>query len=183
MPSFSGSSTAQLEQAVGTWTLCRPTMAGLEVGNLGKRVHGTIPITSAQFAVAEDGTVGDVRAVLDIASIDTGHAKRDKDLRKPVLLDLAKHPQLTFRGTQVVPLETGFTIEGLLTAKGTTRTITLPVTVDEKSDGTVAIRLTGQLDRRHYGIRAPRFMIGALVDFEIEARFARRGSDSDAVRA
>jgi len=29
------------------------------------------------------------------------------------------------------------------------------------------------LDRRHYGIKAPRFLIGALVDLQIEAVFGR----------
>lgn len=174
MPPFSGSAIGHLHQAVGTWTLVGPATAGFNVANFGlKRVSGTIPVTTAYFEVGQDGSVRDVRAVLDIASIDTGLAKRDSDLRKPGLLDLANHPQLTFRGTQVVARGHDYTVEGLLTAKGRTREIALEVTAGEQSDGTVLIRLTGQLDRRHYGIRAPRFMIGALIDIEIEATFGR----------
>lgn len=67
----------------------------------------TIPVTSAHVEVTEDGSVRDVSAVLDIASVDTGHRKRDSDLRKPGLLDLANHPQLTFDGTHATPLEGG----------------------------------------------------------------------------
>lgn len=55
-------------------------MASFSVGNLGKRVSGTMPVVSSHFAVGEDGSVRDVHAVLDIASIDTGHSKRDVPL-------------------------------------------------------------------------------------------------------
>ncbi|MBA3338234.1 MAG: YceI family protein [Geodermatophilaceae bacterium] len=174
MPPFSGSSAAVLQRAVGTWNLAGPTMAGFSVGNLGKRISGTMPVASAHFEVSEDGRVRDVRAVLDIASIDTGLAKRDSDLRKPGLLDLDNYPQLTFSATtDVVALEDRWSVNGLLTVKGTTREITLAVTVEQPSEDTARIHLTGHLDRRHYGIRAPRFMIGALVDIEIEAKFSR----------
>ena len=125
MPPFSGSATA-LHHAVGTWTLAGPTTAGFSVGNLGRRVGGTIPVTSAQVDVAEDGSVAGVSAVLNIDAIATGHARRDKDLRKPSLLDLANHPRLTFSGAEVTPYEGGWRITGLLTAKGTTRGITSP---------------------------------------------------------
>jgi polyisoprenoid-binding protein YceI len=174
MPPFSGSAIGHLHQAVGMWTLDGPTTAGFNVANFGlKRVSGTIPVTSAYFEVGQDGSVRGVSAVLDIASIDTGQVKRDSDLAKPGLLDLDHHPQLTFRGTRVVPLEHRWAVDGLLTAKGTTREISLQVTAEEQVEGAVRLRLTGQLDRRHYGIRAPRFLIGALVDIEIEATFSR----------
>ncbi|MDQ3715394.1 MAG: YceI family protein [Actinomycetota bacterium] len=173
MPPFSGSSAAVLQHAVGTWTLAGPTVAGFNVGNLGKRVRGTIPVSSAHFEIREDGSVRDVHAVLDIASIDTGHAKRDSDLRKPGLLDLNNHPQMTFDAAEVVALKDGWTVNGLLTVKGTTREITLDVTVEQPSEGTARVRMNGRLDRRHYGIKAPRFLIGALVDLQIEAVFGR----------
>jgi len=72
MPPFSGSSATVLRPAVGTWTLAGPAMASFSVGNLGNRVSGTMPVVSSNFAVGEDGSVRDVHAVLDIASIDTG---------------------------------------------------------------------------------------------------------------
>ncbi|MDQ4038782.1 MAG: YceI family protein [Actinomycetota bacterium] len=176
MPPFSGSSAAVLQHAVGTWTLAAPTMAEFSVGNLGKRVSGTIPVSSAHFEVSENGSVRDVYAVLDLSSIDTGLAKRDADLRKPRLLDLDNHAKLTFSATQVTSLEQGWTVNGLLTVKGRTREITLDVTAEQPSEDTVLVRLTGRLDRRHYGIKAPRFLIGALVDLQIEAVFGRRWS-------
>lgn len=135
MPPISGPVTAQLRHAVGTWTLIGPATAGFSVGNLGfKRVSGTIPMSSAHFEVAADGNVREVNAVLDIASIDTGHARRDSDLRKPGLLDLANHPQLIFSATQVTSVDDGWSVNGLLAAKGVTRAINLAVSVQELSD-------------------------------------------------
>lgn len=173
MPPFSGSATALLQHAVGTWNLTGPTSAGFSVSNCGRRVTGTIPVTSARFEITVDGSVRDVQAVLDSASIDTGLAKRDSDLRKPGLLDLNTHPQLTFSGTQVTRLDDRWTVVGRLTAKGRTRDIFLDVTVEELSGQSARVRLTGQLDRRQYGVKAPRFLIGVLVDIEIEATFSR----------
>lgn len=174
MSPFSGSSTAPLEHAVGTWTLTGQTTAGFSVSNFGfKRVNGTIPVTSAQFEVTDAGAVDGVIAVLNIASMDTGIAKRDSDLRKPGLLDLDNHPQLSFTSQQVLPRERGWTVIGLLTVKGVTREISLDVNGEQSADGVLGVRLTGQLDRRDYGIKAPRFMIGTLVDIQIEATFGR----------
>lgn len=175
MPAFSGSATARLHRSVGTWVLAGPTTAGFSVGNLGvKRVNGAIPVTSVRVDVAEDGTVRAASAVLDIDAINTGIAKRDLDLRKRGLLDLDNHPRLTFSSTGVTPREEAWTVTGLLTAKGITGEITLSATAEDRADGTVGIRLTGQLDRRHYGIKAPRLLIGEIVDVDVECTLRRQ---------
>ena len=174
MPPFSGSVTARLDRAVGTWTLADPTLATFTVGNLGRRVSGTIPVLSAQTDVAEDGTVCAVSAVLDIGAIATGHSRRDKDLRKAALLDLDNHPRLSFTGTDVTARDESWVVTGLLTVKGTTREITLDASADQQDDATMRVRATGQLDRRHYGVKAPRLMIRTLVDLEIDVTLRRR---------
>lgn len=174
MPPFSGSATARLLPAVGTWTVHEPMIATFSVGNLGKRVAGTIPVTSTEVDVAEDGTVRGASAELDIAAIDTGHTRRDRDLRKPNLLDLANHPRMTFSSTRLAEHDSGWTVAGLLTVKGTTREISLDATAELQADGTVRLRLTGQLDRTDYGIKAPRFMIGKTVDIDIDITLRRQ---------
>lgn len=62
---------------------------------------------------------------------------------------------------------------GQLTAKGVTREVTLAATAQQEPDDTVRMRLTGHLDRRDFRIKAPRFMIGTLVDMDIHATFGR----------
>ncbi|MBA2554543.1 MAG: YceI family protein [Geodermatophilaceae bacterium] len=118
MSPFSGSATTRLYAAPGTWTLAAPTTAGFSVGSLGvRKVAGTIPVITAQVEVAEDGSVRGVGAVLNIDRIDTGHTKRDKDLRKRGLLYLDNYPTLTFSGTQATPGEAGWAVTGLLTSR------------------------------------------------------------------
>lgn len=38
---------------------------------------------------------------LHLGAIDTGNARRDKDLRKPKLLDLDHHPAMTFAADSI----------------------------------------------------------------------------------
>lgn len=174
MSPSSGSTTAGLRPVAGTWTMAGPATAGFTVGNLVvKKAGGTIPVTSAFAEVAEDGTVTAAGAVLDIGRIDTGHARRDKDLRTRRLLDLDTHPTLTFSVRAVAADETGWAVTGLVTAKGKTQDVVLQATALAQSEDRVRLRLTGRLDRRDYGIAGPRFMVGALVDVDITVTLAR----------
>lgn len=174
MPPFSGTSTALPRPASGTWTMIGPATAGFRVMNFGvSTVAGSIPVLSARVDVAEDGRIGDLVAVLDVGAIDTGHARRDADLRKPHLLDLDRHPRMTFSGQRVDVRDGGWSLVGLLTVKGTTAEVALDVTAAGLDDGTVRVVATGHLDRRDFGIRAPRFMIAHCVDVEIDVTLGR----------
>ena len=164
-----GSPTARLNPATGTWSLARPTSAGFEVGNFGvKRVRGAVPIISTRVEVAPDASIHSVDATLDLAAVDTGNTKRDSDLRKPSLLDLDRHPHLTFTSSRVTPYEGRWVVVGLLTVKGATREVSLEGTVERLPEGAVRVRLAGRLDRRDYAITAPRFLIGSMVDVDID---------------
>ena len=175
MPPFSGAAIAHLVPSVGTWILSAPASAGFTVGNLVVgTVHGSVPVRSAYAEIAEDGSVRDAGAVLDLGGIDTGHPRRDKDLRRRSLLDLDNHPDLTFTATSVRPGETGWSVSGTLTARGVTRPIELNAAAEQRSDGSVALRLTGRLARREYGVSAPRFMIGSVVELSVDVVLARR---------
>ena len=75
--------TTMTTVGAGIWTadLTR-TRAGFTARHLfGHRVHGTIAVTSATVEVGPDGQPARFQATLDPASIDTGNARRDADLR------------------------------------------------------------------------------------------------------
>ena len=58
---------------------------------------------------------------LDLNSLDTGVAKRDADLRGPRLLDIDRHPVMTWRCARFVATGDGaWTAEGDLTVRGIT---------------------------------------------------------------
>ncbi len=69
---------------------------------------------------------------IDMASLDSNHAERDKHLRSPDFLDAAKFPKATFVSKSVTPKEGGkATIAGELTWRGVTK----PVVIEAETIG------------------------------------------------
>lgn len=159
--------------AAGVWQadLTRST-ASFQVGNLGRKAHGSVPVTAGSVEIGADGQLTGVHGTLDLGAIDTGIAKRDLDLRKPSLLDLDRHPAMTFTATSCRPARNGWEVTGTLQAKGTSTELSGVVELSTADGGTV-MTATARLDRRTLGIRAPRFLIGAYVDITVTAVISR----------
>jgi len=69
-----------------------------------------------------------VEAVIDAKGIWTGEPQRDDHLRSADFLDVANHPQITFRGNDVEVLGgNDFRVIGDLTIRGVTRRVALDV--------------------------------------------------------
>lgn len=69
----------------------------------------------------------EVEVTIDVASIDTNHAERDKHLRSPDFFDVEVYPEATFESTGYKPLGKD---KGQLTGKLTIRDISKAVTID-----------------------------------------------------
>ena len=161
--------TAVRTLAAGVWRadLTRTT-ATFQVGNLGRKAHGTVPVTAGTVEIGTDGTLLAVHGTLDLGSIDTGNTKRDMDLRKPGLLDLDRHPTMRFTATSARVADGGWHVTGTLTARGAHTTIEGTVELSTV-DGRTVMTATSRLDRRTLGIRAPGFLIGRYVDITVTA--------------
>jgi polyisoprenoid-binding protein YceI len=132
--------------------------------------RGTAAVASAQVLVGHDGRVQEVRAEIDLNSLDTGIARRDADLRKPALLDIDNHPMMVFRSHDIDFQEHGWALSGDLEVRGTTVPLTLNVAQpDEESATTLHVVATAALDRRSAGIRAPAFLIGHQISITVDA--------------
>jgi polyisoprenoid-binding protein YceI len=159
--------------SAGTWSVSDSrTRVSFAVGNLGRVAHGTV--TSSQGTVEVDGSGTPVRAFaeLDLNSIDTGISKRDSDLRKPRLLDIDRHPVMTWRCDRFVATDDdGWTGVGKLTVRGTTVALLVTGRVEAAAlDGEwLRVRAEAVLDRTAVGIRAPRFLIGRTVTITVDA--------------
>jgi polyisoprenoid-binding protein YceI len=97
------------------------------------------------------------------ASVDTKNSGRDEALRSDDFLHAARHPQLTFKSTRVVPL-TGETarVTGDLTIRGVTRSITIPVRLLGRSHqpevgDLAAFETSFEIDRRDFGVLGSRW--------------------------
>lgn len=118
-----------------------------------------------------------VAVTIDVASIDSGIAKRDEHLREE-LFNVAKYPEITFKSRRVK--QTGANtgeITGDLTMRGVTRAITLNVQLVSKGDSTRWRVTTAPLKRSQFGLVFSKSaetvsMISdeVAVEIEIEAR-------------
>ncbi len=75
-------------------------------------------------------TPGDssINVEIDVGSVDTNHAERDKHLRGTDFFDVKNHPIATFSSTSFSANDNGGTLEGKLTLHGVTKPITIEVT-------------------------------------------------------
>jgi polyisoprenoid-binding protein YceI len=158
----------------GRWQIVSSlSCAGLAVRNFGvKTVQGRIPVLDAWVDVDASGRPTAVHATLDLAGIDTGNTRRDRDLRAPRLLDTAKYPTVTFDGA--APKQVGveeWTVAGRLAARATSVEVTLQVRVTSAAEGQIGIHAVTELDRRDLGVTAPRFLIGRRVAICVDAAF------------
>ena len=89
-------------------------------GNFTK-VSGTVELND------KDITQSRVNAVIDVSSVDTRVADRDKDLRSANFFDVEKYPTIEFKSKKIVNNGGKLQLVGDLTMHGTTREVTLDV--------------------------------------------------------
>jgi polyisoprenoid-binding protein YceI len=149
-------------------------------GSLGE-VSGTVVLDDA------DITRSRVDVRVDTRGIETRDDKRDAHLRSADFLDVANHPYLTFVSRQVRK-EKGsrLAVEGDLTIRGVTKTVTLEVEAleDAVTDpwGNVKRGASARttINRKDWGLEwnvaleTGGVLVGEQVTIEIEVELARR---------
>jgi len=126
-----------------------------------------------------------IEGTIDSGSITTGDEKRDGHLKSPDFFDVAKHPEITFRGTKIRREGEGYVAEGPFTLHGITRVAEIPFTLagpitDPWGNDRIGITASWTLDRRDYGIvwsqalETGGLMVGndVSIDLNIEAAHA-----------
>ena len=95
---------------------------------------------------------------IETASVDTRVEQRDQHLRSADFFDVEKHPTMTFKGRGVLgDVNDRFKLIGDLTIRGTTREVTLDVTLegsgnDPGGNERRGYSATGKIDRRDFGL-------------------------------
>lgn len=92
-------------------------------------VRGTFDAFDVTVVLDEDDVErSSVTATIDMVSVDTRDEKRDAHLRGPDFFDVAAHPTMTFRSTQVEKIaDARYRVTGDLTLLGVTRQVVLDV--------------------------------------------------------
>jgi len=162
-----------------------------------RTVTGLIPLIGATVHVGPGGYPASIRAELDAAGIDTGHSRRDRDLRGKRFLAAERWPVITFEADDLRPGAaddlrpgaaddlrpgaaddlrpgaTAWTVAGTLTVKDARCPVRLDVAgFTIPADGAaVDLRATGRLDRRSAGVTAaPGFFVGHLISLSLAVR-------------
>jgi polyisoprenoid-binding protein YceI len=130
--------------------------------------------TSVRGAVQfddQDITKSSVDVTIDVKSVDTRVAARDKDLLSDHFFDVARYPTITFKSTRVEQIAPGkLKVTGNLTIHGVTKEIALEVDgptgpiKDPWGNQRMAINATTAINRQDYGVNfSPTMDNGGLV--------------------
>ena len=122
--------TAPARAATETFDLdVAHTYPSFEINHLGFSVmRGAFTATTGTLSYDEQSHMGSVKAIIDVASISTGFAKRDEHLRSKDFFNAEKFPTMTFSAENFM-LEAGkpVTVAGSLTLLGVTKPVSLSV--------------------------------------------------------
>jgi polyisoprenoid-binding protein YceI len=146
------------------------------------KVRGRFAAFSGTIVTGDEVTGSSVTASIDAASVDTGNDLRDGHLRSADFFDVEHFPLWTFRSTGVRVDGDGFVVDGELTIKGVTRSITLAVDLNGVGPDSSGVTRAGfsawtTINRNDFGvdIKMPLDGGGVVVgdrvhvDLEIEA--------------
>ncbi|WP_426404836.1 YceI family protein [Streptomyces sp. R-07] len=114
-----------------------------------------------------------VTATIDLASIDTGNARRDNHLHAAAYLDVDTHPTVNYRSTGIRRTADGWAVDGELTLHGITRQVPLTLEVhtfspDQRDGHRAGFWATAEINRRDFGIDAGGVALGNKVSISLE---------------
>jgi len=167
--------------------------AGFRVRHLMvSHVRGHLgPVSGTVFIDEGDPARSRVEVAIDARGLDTRDAKRDEHLRSADFFDIANHPTVTFRSTQVeAPRGLGETLRvtGDLTIRGITRPVTLeveglaPAIQDPWGNRRRGVTARGRINRKDWGLKwnlaieAGGVAVGDEVTIEIDAELVAQAS-------
>lgn len=105
--------------------------------------EGTVTSRAGEFSGA---------LTIDAASLDTGHAKRDRHLRSEDFFDVERHPQITFAASGLDTGEEGPIATGELALAAEQIPLRIPVSLTHDSDGMLRLTATTSIERAAAGM-------------------------------
>ncbi len=116
--------------------------------------------------------ISNIESVIDVQSIDTGNAKRDRHLRSPDFFDAQKHPKIYFKSNNVVLISKNqYKVFGNLTMRGVKKQIILEGEKTKDSNGNLFFNAISIINRQDFGIswnRPFQKIAGMMVSNEVK---------------
>jgi polyisoprenoid-binding protein YceI len=150
------------------------------------KVHGRFAKWSGAIQLDEqDLTRSSVDVRIEAASIDTQVADRDTHLKSPDFLDVARHPELTFRSKRIQKAGDVYRVIGELSLHGVVREVTLEAEFaglgkDPWGNQRAGFSAKASLDRRDYGLvwnaalETGGVLVGEKVEIAIELEAVKK---------
>ena len=169
--------------AVGTYAIdTSHTRLGFAVRHMAvSKVRGDFKDFSGTLEVAEDPADSKVSVTIQAGSVDTHDENRDNHLRTNDFFDVENHPTWTFTSTTIRPVTpTEWHVDGDLTIRGVTKTVTLDVNLEGVVQDPYGMHRAGfsattSIEREDFGVsfngvmEAGGLVVGKKVDIDIEA--------------
>ena len=168
--------------AVGTYDIDPShTELGFAVRHMAvSKVRGRLSKFSGTLVLAEDPADSKATVTIDATSVDTRDENRDGHLRTNDFFDVENHPTWTFVSTAIKPEGgTDFKVDGDLTIRGTTKPVTLDVSLegvvkDPYGNHRVGFSASTTINREDFGVafgavmEAGGLVVAKKVDIQIE---------------
>lgn len=145
------------------------------VRHLIGRVRGTFTKWYALVTTTgDDWKLGTVDVTIETASLNTGNAIRDADLRSDRFFAVARYPKMTFQGTGVAATDSTVDVKGTLTIKGRSKPVVLSgryrgIAQDREGHQRIAFQAVGMVDRRDFGMNWNESVAGTeLIGNDVE---------------
>lgn len=142
-------------------------------------VEGTLMLNE------EKPEASSVHVTIGMAGLNSGVPKLDEHLKAKDFFDMEQYPTAKFESTKVtVKDSTHASVEGNLTLRGVTKSVTLDVTLNKVGDNFVGKRTAGltaktTLKRSDFGMTAYLPNLGDDVNIAIEAEANMEGKPED----
>ena len=175
--------------APGVWTIDPVhSRVAATAQHLGiSSVRGRFTDFGGRIEIAERKTDSRVEAVIRADSIDTGNTMRDRHIRSADFLNVAEHPEITYRADGVSPAGEGedrWTVHGRLAMHGLVRNVDLDLTClgtgpDPQGGTRAAFRATTELRRHDFAMNYNQVVaagiaaIGTTLKVELDIQAVR----------
>ena len=181
--------TTSTKTATGIW-IPDPAHSSVEFSAkhmMVSTVKGRFHDVAAQIEIDEaEPARSSVVAEIDVASVDTGVAMRDADLRSDNFFNAERFPKISFRSTQVEPAAVGrWFVTGDLTIRDVTKAVVLDVEyggriVDPFGRELMAFSAHTSISRKDFGvswnqlIETGGVVVGDVIKINIEIEAIRQ---------
>jgi len=143
-------------------------------------------VTGSGTLNEKDITQSQVQATIDVSTVDTRVADRDKDLKSPNFFDVEKYPTMEFKSTKIVKNGDKLQVTGDLTLHGTTKSVTLdvdgptPETKDPWGNTRRGLSGTTTINRQDFGLKwnnrlgTGEAVVGDIVKIQIDVELVKK---------